>query len=95
MWWPGVGYGFGGGVMLLMMVFMAIFWILLLVGTFFIVRGLMDSGAMGQGPPKVNHKPKKGEEFVETAVDVLKKRYALGEIDKKEFDEKKRELEES
>ena len=35
---------------------------------------------------------KEGESPVESALDVLKKRYARGEISKQEFEERKRDL---
>jgi putative membrane protein len=59
--------------------FMWVFWIVVLVGLFFLIKWIVQ-----QKPG--NQKPE------ESALDVLKKRYARGEIDKDEFEQKKREL---
>ena len=71
-----MGYGFGGGMML----FGVIFWILIIVGIVFLVKWLVEQTRVGAAAPG------------ETALDILKKRYAKGEIDKKEFEEKKKDL---
>ncbi len=66
-----------------MMFFMTLLWIavfvLIVMAVVYLVRYLQRSGR--QETPA--H---------ETPLDILKKRYARGEIDKKEFEEKKREL---
>lgn len=59
------------------MLFMAMFWVLLLVGLVVAMKWLMGQGRTGQE---------------ESAVDILKKRYARGEINKQEFEERKRDL---
>lgn len=69
--------GFGSG----WMIFMLIFWILIIAGLVLLVKWLIDRGR-GATPS--------GDS--ESALDILKKRYARGEIDKKEFEEKKRDL---
>jgi putative membrane protein len=56
-----------------------LWWLLLILGIVVLVR-LLRGGARGAGPPP------------ETALDILKKRYARGEIGKTEFEEKKRDL---
>jgi putative membrane protein len=58
-----------------------LWWAILILGIIVLVRLLgRDSGRAGAAPP------------AETALDVLKKRYARGEIGKQEFEEKKRDL---
>lgn len=73
------GWGMGSATML----FFSLFWIAILVliilGIVFIIRYLRGYGKEGRGAQ-------------ETPLDVLKKRYARGEIDKKEFEEKKNDL---
>ncbi len=59
---------------------MLLFWILIIVGIVLVVRWFMD-----QGKPK-------GLRTEETALDVLKKRYASGEIGKEQFETMKRDL---
>ncbi len=59
-------------------IFMIIFWTLVILGIAYIVRSL--SGKAGQS----------GKE--ESAIDILKKRYAKGEIAKEEFERMKDDL---
>ncbi len=74
---PGMMGGFGWGWF--MLIFMIIFWGLVIWGIMALVRGL--SGSRGSDSSKVD-----------SALEVLKKRYARGEIDKEEYEEKKRDL---
>ena len=64
---------------------MMIFWILIVIGLIFLVRWLVGQGRTGGGT----------SEKQESALDVLKKRYAKGEIDKDEFEQKKKDLTDS
>jgi putative membrane protein len=61
---------------------MMIFWIIALLVIIFLVRWLVGQGRTGrEAPPRE-----------ESALDGLKKRCAKGEIDKEEFEQKKRDL---
>lgn len=73
-----VGWGFGG----FGMIFMLLFWALIIVGIALVVKWLVE-----QGRPE--GRPGSGGE---SALEILKKRYARGEIDKEEFDVKMRDL---
>jgi putative membrane protein len=66
------GWGMGSGWL-----FMVVFWVLAIVGIFFLVKLLSGS---------------KKEDKTETALDILKKRYASGEIGREEFEEKKKDI---
>jgi len=59
-------------------IFMVTFWILLILGIVYLIK-YVAGGA-------------KKEEPKETALDILKKRYASGEINKEEFDRIKDDL---
>jgi len=67
-WMPMMGFG---------MLFMALFWVALIVGGVLMVKWLMGQGGASRG---------------DSALEILKKRYARGEINKEEFDERKRDL---
>ncbi len=72
-------YGWGWGMSFgLGWLFMAIFWILMILGIMYLVR-LMSGGG-------------KKEKKEETAIDILKKRYARGDITREEFDRIKDDL---
>lgn len=60
--------------------FMGIFWIALIVGAFFLIKGIAQ-----QKDPSV-------PQDKNTAWEILKKRYAGGEIGKEEFEQKKMDL---
>ncbi len=59
-------------------IFMIIFWGLIILGVIFLIRWLAGMT-----------KTTKSEE---SALDILKKRYARGEINKEEYEQKKRDL---
>jgi putative membrane protein len=70
------GMGWFGGI------FMIVFWILILVGLVFVIRWLIQaSGKKGNGGPRGSR-----------AMEILKERYARGEIDKTQFETMKRDL---
>ena len=68
------GHFFGGG-------FMWIFWVLIIVGIFFIFQA-MTKGSSGNSLPDK-----------ESPLEILKKRYALGEIEEEEYERRRKELE--
>jgi putative membrane protein len=72
----GWGMGWFGGI------FMIIFWILILVALVFFIKWLVQSTGRGQTGPAAGNR----------ALEILKERYARGEIDTAEFEEKKKVL---
>ncbi|MEW6115443.1 MAG: SHOCT domain-containing protein [Nitrospirota bacterium] len=58
---------------------MVVFWILVIVGIVYLVKTIAGTGR-GRGRED------------ETPLDILKKRYAKGEISKEEFEEKKKDI---
>lgn len=73
-------WGFGMG---LGWVFMILFWVAVIIVIIALVKWFFFSGFGGSS----------NQDRKETALEVLKKRYARGEIDKDEFEKKKRDLE--
>jgi len=73
MGWDHMGWGWGGG-------FMMIFWIILIVAViYWLIRAANRNANQSPSQP-------------ESAMDILKKRYARGEISKEEFEERKKDL---
>jgi putative membrane protein len=62
--------------------FMVVFWILILVGLVFLIRWLIQSTGRDKTTGSGGNR----------ALEILKERYAKGEIDKDEFDSKKKDL---
>jgi len=88
--WQGYGYGYGmmgpwmmGGFggMWFMPILMIVFWGLIIWGIVALARGVGWVGCCGSSLVSS-----------ESALDILKRRYACGEIDKHEFEERKRDL---
>ncbi|MFZ7110422.1 MAG: SHOCT domain-containing protein [Desulfatiglandales bacterium] len=73
----GWGMGWFGGV------FMLLFWVLVIVGLVFLIKWLIQStkGESGRAPSNSSR-----------ALEILRERYARGDIDKQEFEEKKKDL---
>jgi len=63
-------------------IFMMIFWVLLIVGLVFLIKWLVQTTGSG----------KTSAEKGSNAMEILKERYARGEIDKTEFESKKKDL---
>jgi len=87
--WRGYEWGYGPGMMgwgygieWLGMVIMVAFWIAVIVGIIFLIRRLVLSTRAAA------HKA----HAEDSALGILKKRYARGEINKEEFEEKKKDL---
>jgi len=60
-------------------IFMLFFWVLIIIAVVYLVRNTSS--------------PRRGETPMEkTPLQILQERYAKGEIDKKEYEEKKKEL---
>jgi len=70
------GYGSGSSMMYGGGIFGWVFTILILIGLVLLIKYLWEGGAKKE----------------ESALELLKKRYARGEISKEEFEEKKKDL---
>lgn len=78
MWhWMGDGFGWGFG-----MIVMAAFWLLFVAALVWLVRVVWDRGAVRDGPGPRSESP----------LEILQRRYARGEIDRAEFEEKRKDL---
>ena len=74
MMWDSYSFGIGWSSM---WIFMLLFWVLVILGIFALIRWLSQGGESRGG---------------QRALDILKERYAKGEIGKKEFEERKKDL---
>jgi putative membrane protein len=72
----GYGMGWFGGIL------MIVFWILILVGLIFLIKWLIQSTSRDRTTGSGGNR----------ALEILKERYAKGEIDKEEFESKKKDL---
>lgn len=78
----GMGHGMAGGWGWIAMPFMLIFWILLIVGLVLLIKWLVQATKSETGTPGGGS----------GALDILKERYAKGEIDREEFERMKSDL---
>ncbi len=67
------------------MIFMMIFWILVIIGLVLLVKWLFTNASGPQGSP--GSSPGRP-----SPLDILQERYARGEIDKEEYEERRRVL---
>ncbi len=85
--WQGYGYGMMGSGMMgnfgwgwFMPIFMILFWGLVIWGIVALVRGVSQSGSPTSSSQS------------DSALEILKKRYARGEINKEEYEARKKDL---
>ena len=78
---PGMmgGYAFGGGILMLL------FWALVIGGIALLVFRLLGPGPAATAPG--------GPSAADRALDILRERYARGEISKEQFDQARKDLE--
>ena len=77
--WGDAGFGWGWG-MGFGMIGMVLFWVLVILGIVVLVKRVGGSPASS------------GTQAPKTALDILNERYARGDIEKPELEEKKRSL---
>ena len=77
----GWGYGFGFG-----WIVMIIFWAIIIWAVYALIRSLSGRGGCSHGYSEGMHQERK-------VFDILKERYAKGEISKEDFDRMKKDLE--
>jgi len=82
--WPMMG-GWGGGWGIGMGIVGLIIWILIIVGIIWLIRAML--GGRHWNSYYSDMAPEK-----DSAIKILKERYAKGEIDKKEYEEKSRDI---
>lgn len=75
-----LGFGFGG-------IFMLVFWALVIWAVIALIRG-----GTGQGFTCGHDHDHGGHKKENSPLDILKERYAKGEINKEEFEQKKKDL---
>lgn len=75
--WHDMSGGWGMG---LGWIFMVLVWGLIIVGIVALVKWLMTQTSVGPRPPN------------KTALEVLQERYARGEINREEYEQKRRDL---
>jgi putative membrane protein len=79
MYGPGMmGWGWSFG-----WIFMMVFWVLVIIGMIFLIKWL---AGLSRAQKTMFEKPN------DSALDILRQRYARGEINKEEFDQKKKDL---
>lgn len=76
--WMGDGWGAGWGVGML---FMMLFWVAVLAALVLLIRAFFEPRVRIAGGPTDD-----------SPLDILKKRFARGEIDHDEFEKRKRDL---
>lgn len=81
MWMHGFGWGWGG--MIFGGVLMLLFWVLLIVLIVWAIRAMVRSSGRAAGPPAAGEK---------TPLDILKERYARGEINREQYDAMRQDL---
>jgi len=77
MMWGDYGWGWSMGFG---MIGVVLFWVLVIAGIVILVKWVSGSSS---GP---------SQSLAKTALDILKDRYAGGEIDREEFEQKKRDI---
>jgi putative membrane protein len=81
-WNMGPGMMGSCGIGWLSMIFMLVFWALVIIGLVFLIKWLIQTTRSGKDLAADGSR----------AIDILKERYARGEISKEEFEEKKNDL---
>jgi putative membrane protein len=76
--WHFMDHGWWGGGMVLW----GVFWIAVTVALVWIAKAALDRSRVREGP----------EPRPESPLEILQRRYARGEIDRAEFEEKRRDL---
>jgi len=77
-----MGWGMGFGMGWLWTILMILFWVAVIAGVILLIKWLIHSLREPSNPDREQ----------ESALEILKKRYARGEIDKEEFEKRKKDL---